>query len=166
MENATKGLMIAGAILIAIVLIGLGVMLVTQAQDVVGQGGQQFDEITKSTFNSKFINYEGVQNGANIKALINNVNTNNLAAAKEETYLEKGVNVLFDTNSINASIKNIMGNVKDYDTVAATRAKSYINSGKTYYVAIGYSTSGLVNEIGISATDAATAAGLLGKKSK
>ena len=58
MENATKGLMIAGAILIAIVLIGIGVFLVSQAQGFMGQGGQQFTEMEKKTFNSPIEQYE------------------------------------------------------------------------------------------------------------
>ena len=59
MENATKGLMIAGAILIAIVLIGIGVFLVSQAQGFMDQGGDQFDEMTIMSFNSQFENYSG-----------------------------------------------------------------------------------------------------------
>jgi len=167
MENATKGLMIAGAILIAIVLIGIGVMLVTSAQDVITDGSSQMDETAIQTFNSKFLNYEGAQKGSNINALINNVNTNNLTANREGTHAEKGINVLFDT-AIGAT--NITGNEDTYDTVAATRAKSKINSGRTYYVAIGYSNTGLVNEIGIAlvvdnnvTAAAEAAAGLLGK---
>lgn len=160
MENATKGLMIAGAILIAIVLIGIGVMLITQAQGVLDESTTQFDQLTVQTFNSKFVNYEGTQKGSNVKALIDNVNTSNLSAANEDTYLEKGVNVVFDS-AIGAT--NIIGNVEDYDTVAATRAKSKINSGQTYYVAIRTAKTGLVCEIGISQASAEAAADLLGK---
>ena len=160
MENATKGLMIAGAILIAIVLIGIGVMLVTSAQDVIDDSSSEMDRLAVQSFNSKFTNYEGPQKGSNIKALIDNVNTSNLSAANKGTYLEQGVNLLFDSE-IGAT--NIIGNIEDYDTVAATRAKSKINSGQTYYVAIRTAKNGLVCEIGVSKTSAEAAADLLGK---
>ena len=41
MENASKALIIAGAILLAILLISLGIMVFTQAQDVTKNSGSQ-----------------------------------------------------------------------------------------------------------------------------
>ena len=52
MENASKALIIAGAILLAILLISLGIMIFNQAQSVVDGSGMSEAEL--STFNSKF----------------------------------------------------------------------------------------------------------------
>lgn len=153
MENATKGLMIAGAILIAIVLIGIGVFLVSQAQNFMNQGGAQFDEMTKSAFNSPFESYSGRRTGSDVRALINKVNSSNLTAASEGTYLEKGIKVLF--SDIDDAV-TIDGTVEDYVSANATKSRNAINTGKTYYVSLGYSNkTGLINVIGISTTQAA-----------
>ena len=52
MENASKALIIAGAILLSILLISLGIMIFNQAQTTVQDSGMSQAEI--STFNSKF----------------------------------------------------------------------------------------------------------------
>lgn len=75
MENASKALIIAGAILLAILIISLGIMIFNQAQDAMGNGGMSDAEIT--AFNNKFIKYEGNMKGSTIKNLIQEVNVNN-----------------------------------------------------------------------------------------
>ena len=57
MENASKALIIAGAILLAILLISLGIMIFNQAQDTVNNSGMSQAQI--QTFNNKFLKYEG-----------------------------------------------------------------------------------------------------------
>jgi len=76
MENASKALIIAGAILLAILLISLGIMIFSQAQDTVNSGGMSDAEM--QAFNSKFLKYEGKnKTGSEIKALKNEVDVNN-----------------------------------------------------------------------------------------
>ena len=76
MENATKGLMIAGAILIAIVLIGIGVALVSQSQGFMSTGTSQISDMEKSAFNSPIEQYEGPRRtGSDVKALLTKLNT-------------------------------------------------------------------------------------------
>ena len=66
MENASKALIIAGAILIS-----LGIMIFNQAQDTVDNSGMSQAEIT--AFNNKFLKYEGEQKASVVKSLINEV---------------------------------------------------------------------------------------------
>lgn len=75
MENASKALIIAGAILLAILLISLGIMIFNQAQDTVNNSGMSQAEIT--AFNNKFLKYEGVQDGSVVKSLVNEVIASN-----------------------------------------------------------------------------------------
>lgn len=75
MENASKALIIAGAILLAILLISLGIMIFNQAQDTVNNSGMTQAEIT--AFNNKFIKYEGTQKGSVVKSLVNEVIASN-----------------------------------------------------------------------------------------
>ena len=55
MENASKALIIAGAILISILLISLGILIYNQAQSAVQDGGM--DEMQLASFNGKFLQY-------------------------------------------------------------------------------------------------------------
>ncbi len=71
MENASKALIIAGAILIAIVLITLGVVILQQGDSTTGAGQTALDSREIESFNSKFTKYEGSQTGTNVRALIN-----------------------------------------------------------------------------------------------
>ena len=68
MENASKALIIAGAILLAILLISLGIMIFNQAQDTVTNSGMTEAELT--SFNNKFVKYEGKQKGTMVKSMI------------------------------------------------------------------------------------------------
>ena len=153
MENATKGLMIAGAILIAIVLIGIGVFLVSQAQGFMDQGGDQFDEMTIMSFNSQFENYSGRRSGSEVKKLISIVNTNNLTAQREETYTEEGIYLVFNDGKSDYTVD---GRVDTYQSSSANKASNAANTGKTYYVSIANSNeTGLVRYIGIATTQEA-----------
>lgn len=61
MENASKALIIAGAILLSILIIALGVFVFNQAKSAVGNTGLSDQEV--AAFNSKFDSYEGKQKG-------------------------------------------------------------------------------------------------------
>ena len=92
MENASKALIIAGAILLAILLISLGIMIFNQAQDTVNNSGMTQAEIT--AFNNKFLKYEGTQKGSVVKSLINEVLATNQSLSTSEqvkvTLAQKG----------------------------------------------------------------------------
>ena len=77
MENATKALIIAAAILIAIVLISLGVYVLGIGQEAIK--GADMTESEIATFNAKFTSYEGDHvMGSKINTLLQTVATNNL----------------------------------------------------------------------------------------
>ena len=69
MENASKALIIAGAILLSILLISLGIMIFNQAQDATKNSGMSQAQV--STFNNKFSKYEGKKiSGSEVRGLI------------------------------------------------------------------------------------------------
>lgn len=87
MENASKALIIAAAILIAIVLISLGVYVIGVGQDQIKNGGMSDIEIT--TFNQKFTRYDGHQKGSVIRTMVQEVMANNNSdQASEETRVQ------------------------------------------------------------------------------
>lgn len=116
MENASKALIIAGAILISILIIALGVFIYNNAANTVKSA--DMTEYEMQSFNDKFQKYEGTQTGSSVKALIDTINANN-------------------SNSSNPQVK--------IDTSGTVKSKSDVVTGKTYTVttspATGYITT-------------------------
>lgn len=84
MENATKALLIAAAVLIAILLISLGVGIFQKASEQMGSA--DLSEYEASKFNEKFSQYAGEKKtGAEVNALIETVFTHNNAQADTTT---------------------------------------------------------------------------------
>jgi len=112
MENASKALIIAGAILLSILIIGLGMMVFDMAKEALT--GQNLSAEKAAAFNSKFEAYTvGDQRGSQIRNLCDLVKNNNLVADESETYTIKisyGTNTdkteATDINVIKNSIKN------------------------------------------------------------
>ena len=75
MENASKALIIAGAILLAILIIGLGVFIFNKAKSATNM--VDLDNQQVEAHNSTFQSYEGTINGTQAKALIDAVRNNN-----------------------------------------------------------------------------------------
>ena len=78
MENGSKALIIAGAILLAILIVGLGVYIYRQAAGVIDTG--TMDQLVVSQFNAQFEPYLGNNvSGSNVKQLIKIINASNRA---------------------------------------------------------------------------------------
>lgn len=76
MENASKALIIAGAILISIVLISVAVYIISSINPTVEEVGDLGTSTATQTFNGKLINYEGEgRSAAEVKSLVNIVNS-------------------------------------------------------------------------------------------
>ena len=135
MENASKALIIAGAILLAILLISLGIMIFTQAQDTVSSSGMSDAEIT--AFNQKFTKFEGTVSGSMVKSLIQEVNANNSNDANNE----KIVKLVSASGSDTELTKSSDGS---YTT------SSFVNTD-TYKLTVEGYTDGRVSKISIVA---------------
>ena len=100
MENASKALIIAGAILLAILLISLGIMIYTQAQNTVQNSGMNQAAVT--SFNNQFIKYEGSIKGTMVKSMIQEV----LAVNADSSTNEYSVTVNTKKNPVTSNIVN------------------------------------------------------------
>ena len=148
MENASKALIIAGAILLAILLISLGIMIYTQASGVVNTNAMS--EVEISTFNKKFTQY-GSSNvrGSQITALIDAIIQNNLSNSGDESrkvgLVQSGATTSWSGTPVTAA----NGTKITTSSQAATAL-----SGKTYNVKYTpNSTTGLVEKIEITPTN-------------
>ena len=82
MENATKALLIAAAVLIAILIISLGIVIYNQASETVNSVNMSGQEV--QAFNDQFLKYEGNgKRGTEVNALLKTVVNNNIAEAAE-----------------------------------------------------------------------------------
>lgn len=77
MENASKALLIAGALLIAILLITIGIAIYNSAGGILNQGRTALTGQELMMFNQKFTAYEGIISGTSLRALVDVVNSNN-----------------------------------------------------------------------------------------
>ena len=75
MENASKALIIAGAILLAILIIALGVFIFNKAKSATNMDDLNNQQV--EAHNATFQNYEGTINGTQAKALIDAIRNNN-----------------------------------------------------------------------------------------
>ena len=144
MENASKALIIAGAILLAILIISLGIVIYNQASGVVNSNSMSDVEITQ--FNSKFTQYQGKQSGNNVRTLIQDVISNNVtqddASRQIQVYYTGGST----TNKL--ILDKTSASVAQDDMDAITTAGTY--TVKIEYGASGSANAGLVTKITIT----------------
>ncbi len=126
MDNASKALIMAGAILIAVMLISLGVLLYNRAQDVAETAMGSVDSLGNEAFNAQFMSYLGTD----MKASTARQLANKIVASKAA-----GVDIDFAAGSV-CSIDN------------SGKLTSTITNAKTYDISANY-TSGIITSIAI-----------------
>ncbi|MBO4293714.1 MAG: hypothetical protein J5881_04950 [Clostridia bacterium] len=142
MENASKALIIAGAILISILIISFGVIILGQGSEVINNADMSEAEVT--SFNGKFEAYEGKKvNGSNVKQMIKVVYQNNIQNSNDAG---KQIAVkYYEGTTAKPDLVTIKG------TSDPTKNDSLISSSVAYDVKCGYnSKTGLVNSITVT----------------
>ena len=118
MENASKALIIAGAILLAILIIGLGVFIYNQASNAIGNTGM--DQLAIQQFNGQFESYEGRKSGSQVKQLLKTVISNNFTHSDDTSMM-----VWVNDSSLYPS---------DYTELPSINRPTKIGSGQMYNV--------------------------------
>ena len=95
MDNASKALIMAGAILIAVALVGVGVYLYSSASGMMNSGVEELISADMITKNAKIEQYEGIISGSELKTLMRTVDVYNRQDIFPETLTVSG-----DTTSI------------------------------------------------------------------
>lgn len=133
MENASKALIIAGAILLSILLISLGIIIYSQGSEAVKKSGME--DMNISSFNKKFTDYEGDKvKGSKVNALLQEVIASNVNP--ENT--DRKITVIDSSSSNKVSISGY------------TQITNSADTSKTYKVKCSYdATTALVNKITI-----------------
>ena len=125
MENATKALLIAAAVLIAIIIISLGVYVVTLAQNQMKGAETGLNEVEIQSFNATYKSYEGTSvSGTKVKALVESVYNHNLTETDESRKIQlikSGGEVLM---AIDATTKPVIKKGKRYEVTCVPEKKS------------------------------------------
>lgn len=113
MENASKALIIAGAILISIIIIGLGVYFVNMAQQA-GQGVNLDKQVVESHNNPFTAYFKNAASATDVKSLISEVRSNNLTATNSGDESTKIYLAYSDGSkwTITDQASSISGNIK------------------------------------------------------
>ena len=84
MENATKALLIAAAVLVAILIISLGLVVYNMAAETVNNSANLSQQEIQ-TFNEQFTQYQGDNvRGSNVNALLKTALNNNITKSQEQ----------------------------------------------------------------------------------
>ena len=90
MENATKALLIAAAVLVAILIITLGLVVYNMASETIDSAGD-LSEYQIQQFNEKFTKYEGEnKSGSEVNAMLKAVFNHNQAQEDNSTKVSVG----------------------------------------------------------------------------
>ena len=146
MENATKALLIAAAVLVAILIISLGLVVYNMAAETIDSVNFSGQEV--QAFNDKFQQYNGQSlRGSEVNAMIKTVLNNNMeqiaagqtAAAGAPKFVKVSGTAKAADGKTTLSLSEIESSIA---------AKSIANTSKLYNVEVRYNNkTGLVNEI-------------------
>lgn len=141
MENASKALIIAGAILISILIIAIGMYIYTNSESSIRNATSQMSTQEKSAFNQTWYTYEGSQLGSNCRALIAQIISSNSTNVNEASKL---ISLTVDDETVTPEINNIQSE-------AMTELRNTIDLRHTYTVTTNQNEeTGLVDEIVIT----------------
>ena len=136
MENASKALIIAGAILLSILIVSLGIMVYNNAKSTVNSAN--LDSQTIQSFNSQWEGYIGKNKSASdVQAMLSAVIASNAAEKKSAG------NKFIKATDISAA-----GATEQTTTPATcptTTMPNNLSTAKTYEITVNYdATSGLI----------------------
>lgn len=159
MENASKALIIAGAILLSILIIGLGMTIYNSASSSMGNANLDAQEV--QAHNSQFLSYEGKQKGPQVRALVNairannrdytdrmiKIKTDNIEKIVDQKVKPSDVECTAPTDSTdpNEAVKGADGKT----TGGYADILGKIKNNTTYYVTYGYSENGCIGGVEI-----------------
>ena len=142
MENASKALIIAGSIILAVLIIVLGMYFYNQAGGIGKNINMTEYEI--QSYNSKFINYEGKVSGTKARELCDVIKQHNLAnSTNKGTGIVVYYNQNYDSSQSFTAVTAYAGLNTQVDSV-----KQNLGTGKFYEIILIYDSSrGIVSAI-------------------
>lgn len=147
MENSSKALLVAGAMLVCILLVAVVMFVSNGSQGTINDAMSSMSTQEIDAFNMQFTMYEGEQTGANIKSLvgtlISNSNTN-----QDEVSKIPGVYFESKDSNLDSGIPE-SGNTSNY-IKELEEIKKNVDTKHKYWIEITYQDIGIIDYINIS----------------
>lgn len=152
MENASKALLIAGAILISILIIAIGMFIYNSAQSTINNSMQSMSTQEVQAFNNEFMSFEGKQSGSNIKAMIGTLIANANTYRDEPTKIP---GVRFDKVNNSSESSVLEATVPDASEpapyiTALNTIRNKVEPKHQYWVTIINQPNGIIDAIIVS----------------
>lgn len=147
MENASKALIIAGAILISIMVVSLGVFIFNKMAGSAKEAANM-DEQEITAFNSKIIAYVGDSiSGSQVNALIQYIISVDTKAISSGDTVKR---IVVTDNSSGVADGKLVSFLSDGTKLENTKK---VNTGKYYKVTAEYGSNGLINKVIVTANN-------------
>ncbi len=177
MENASKAMIIIGAVIITVLLMSVGLFIYGTSQGLLKSTGESLSEQEILSFNQQWTYYDGEQTGDSVKDLLRRMIQNCVTNSEEQARLpgltidkacanathkmkvtvtvlnNKATATSIDSNTYYDLIKS-----SDYDKVlkpdiaesAYVLVRNAIETRHIYYISFEYSPKGIINRIVIN----------------
>ena len=140
MENASKALIIAGAILLSILIIAIGMYIYNSSTNSIYSAGDQISAQDKEAFNSQWTSYEESQPGSSVKSLISRLISNASANKAEKTKLPDLYYEATEEAAYGADVATVVSYINDATNINGfNNARVAIETKHTYFVELHYS---------------------------
>ena len=154
MENASKALIIAGAILLSILIIAIGMAIYSSSQSAINDSLTDFSTQQVEGFNSNFTSYIGKSTGSNVSNMLTRLIANANTYADEPTKIPcvQVDQINAGKTAVKTPVEPATGGAEkgqqDYID-ALTAMKNKVENKHTYYVTMSYQANGLIDYISI-----------------
>lgn len=146
MENASKALIIAGAILLSILIIALGIYVFNMAKNA--SSTSSLDELEVSQFNQQFTNYRGKQLGSGVVDLLDKVVANASAHSDSD---ERLPDMIYIDTRASGTAKNAVTGANatlSSDAANAVNLAGFSATGATQWMVVSTSQTPNISAIG------------------
>ncbi len=152
MENASKALIIAGAILLSILIIAIGMYIYNSSSSSIMGASDTLSSYEIEQFNAVWEQYDGEQLGSNVKSLIGKLISNAKTYVEEDSRLPD----LVYTATSSAGAVTVTSAAGEGNTGIAdfTTARTAIEPKHTYFVEVSYNEeTSLIDTITVHYTE-------------
>lgn len=147
MENASKALIIAGAILISILIIAIGMYIYTSSTGSITDAMSSMDTQAIEAFNANWTNYEGTLTGSQVKAMINKLIGNAQSYQEEQ---EKVVGLVCEATSGNTTTVTYDGSNASAFITELNGVYNDVQARHRYRVTLDYQGTPLIRVINVA----------------
>lgn len=147
MENVSKALLIAGAVIVCILIIAVGMYVFNDSQSTIADSMVSMSTQEIDAHNTKFAIYDGEQLGSKLKSLVGLLMSNS-DTNKEEPSKIPGMYIEFNGKFLDSGLPENGDNSSYIDALENIRTQ--LESKHEYWVEINYQKNGLIDYITVS----------------